>query len=101
MDIQPVCSIRVLKHIGKDEEAEWATHFLSEGFAGKQQRLRRWTLYDSLSLPCAHISATNLPRDATIALEKMLVKTAGKYAFGDSITMADVFLMPQFYNGNR
>ncbi|KAG9322958.1 hypothetical protein KVV02_004334 [Mortierella alpina] len=68
MDIQPVCSMRVLKYIGKDKEAEWATHFLSEGFA---------------------------------ALEKMLVKTAGKYAFDDSITMADVFLMPQFYNGIR
>ncbi|KAF9961393.1 Glutathione S-transferase zeta-1 [Mortierella alpina] len=68
MDIQPVCSIRVLKYIGKDKETEWTTHFLSEGFA---------------------------------ALEKLLVKTAGKYTFGDSITMADVFLMPQFYNGGR
>ncbi|KAF9101752.1 Glutathione S-transferase zeta-1 [Mortierella sp. GBA35] len=35
------------------------------------------------------------------ALEKMLEKTAGKYSYGDSITMADVLLVPQFYNGIR
>ncbi|KAF9925477.1 Glutathione S-transferase zeta-1 [Modicella reniformis] len=35
------------------------------------------------------------------ALERMLEKTAGKYAFGDLITMADVLIVPQFYNGVR
>jgi maleylacetoacetate isomerase len=36
MDIQPVCSMRILKYIGKDKEAEWTSHFLKEGFAGKE-----------------------------------------------------------------
>ncbi|KAF9323995.1 Glutathione S-transferase zeta-1 [Linnemannia elongata] len=31
----------------------------------------------------------------------MLQKTAGVYAFGDSITMADLALVPQVYNGVR
>lgn len=35
------------------------------------------------------------------SLEKMLEKTAGKYCFGDEITMADLFLVPQVYNANR
>ncbi|KAF9126284.1 Glutathione S-transferase zeta-1 [Mortierella sp. 14UC] len=68
MDIQPIGSMRILKYIGKDKEAEWTSHFLKEGFS---------------------------------ALEKMLEKTAGKYSYGDSITMADLLLVPQFYNGVR
>ncbi|KAF8946368.1 Glutathione S-transferase zeta-1 [Haplosporangium gracile] len=35
------------------------------------------------------------------ALEAMLQKTAGVYSFGDSITMADLALVPQLYNGVR
>ncbi|RKP08106.1 glutathione S-transferase [Thamnocephalis sphaerospora] len=35
------------------------------------------------------------------ALEKELTKTAGKYCFGDQITMADIYLAPQVYNATR
>ncbi|KAF9385946.1 Glutathione S-transferase zeta-1 [Mortierella sp. AD011] len=35
------------------------------------------------------------------ALEAMLEKTAGVYAFGDSVTMADLTIVPQVYNGVR
>jgi len=35
------------------------------------------------------------------ALEKALSKTAGKYCFGDTVTMADLCLVPQVYNANR
>ncbi len=31
----------------------------------------------------------------------MLVKTRGKYCFGDTVTLADVFLVPQVYNAVR
>jgi glutathione S-transferase len=31
----------------------------------------------------------------------MLAKTAGKYCFGDEVTLADVFLAPQVYNARR
>lgn len=31
----------------------------------------------------------------------MLVKSAGAFAFGNSITMADVALVPQVYNAER
>ncbi|KAF8928874.1 putative maleylacetoacetate isomerase 2 [Dissophora ornata] len=68
MSIQPLCSNRVIKYIGKDKEQEWSHHFLTEGFA---------------------------------ALEKLLERAAGKYAFGDSLTLADIALVPQFYNGVR
>lgn len=33
------------------------------------------------------------------ALENMLKQTAGTYAVGDTLTMADVFLYPQMFNG--
>ena len=36
-----------------------------------------------------------------VALEQMLGETAGKYAFGDSITIADIVLVPQVYNARR
>ncbi|KAJ3170008.1 Glutathione S-transferase zeta-1 [Irineochytrium annulatum] len=35
------------------------------------------------------------------ALEKELAATAGKYCVGDEITMADLCLVPQVYNGHR
>ena len=31
----------------------------------------------------------------------MLQDTAGKFAFGDDVTMADVFIVPQVYNARR
>ncbi|KAF9140509.1 Glutathione S-transferase zeta-1 [Linnemannia schmuckeri] len=40
-------------------------------------------------------------KEGFAAFEKMLEKTAGKYCYGDSITMADLLLVPQFYNGVR
>eukprot|EP00996_Jenningsia_fusiforme_P003832 NODE_4633_length_782_cov_23.129604_g4290_i0.p1 GENE.NODE_4633_length_782_cov_23.129604_g4290_i0~~NODE_4633_length_782_cov_23.129604_g4290_i0.p1 ORF type:complete len:210 (+),score=36.48 NODE_4633_length_782_cov_23.129604_g4290_i0:55-684(+) len=36
-----------------------------------------------------------------IALEARLAQTAGTYCFGDSITMADVVLVPQVFNAKR
>ncbi|CAK9192447.1 unnamed protein product [Sphagnum troendelagicum] len=35
------------------------------------------------------------------ALEQILEKTAGKYCFGDTVTLADVVLVPQVANANR
>lgn len=35
------------------------------------------------------------------ALEKKLVKTAGKFCFGDQVSMADITLVPQIYNARR
>jgi maleylacetoacetate isomerase len=35
------------------------------------------------------------------SLEKALSQTAGKYCVGDSVTAADLFLVPQVYNANR
>jgi glutathione S-transferase len=31
----------------------------------------------------------------------MLTKTAGKYCFGDEITAADAYVVPQVYNAKR
>ena len=35
------------------------------------------------------------------SLEKRVAQTAGTYCFGDTITAADLFLIPQVYNANR
>ena len=35
------------------------------------------------------------------ALEKQLSKTAGEFCFGDSVTVADLCLIPQIYNAKR
>lgn len=34
-------------------------------------------------------------------VEKMLEKSAGKFCFGDAVTLADIVLVPQVYNGKR
>lgn len=34
-------------------------------------------------------------------LEKFLKEKAGKFSFGDSLTMADLFVVPQIYNAER
>lgn len=36
-----------------------------------------------------------------IAVEAQLAKTAGLYCFGDTLTVADLCLIPQVYNANR
>ncbi|KAG0057636.1 Glutathione S-transferase zeta-1 [Gryganskiella cystojenkinii] len=68
MDIQPPTNLRILTYVGDEKKAEWAKHFMAEGFK---------------------------------ALEAMLEKSAGKYSYGDEITMADLTLVPQVYNGER
>lgn len=35
------------------------------------------------------------------AIESKIANSAGKYCFGDQVTMADIFLVPQVYNANR
>jgi maleylacetoacetate isomerase len=35
------------------------------------------------------------------SLEALLAESAGRYCFGDDITIADVFLVPQMYNARR
>lgn len=39
--------------------------------------------------------------DGFAAVEAKLQKTAGKYCFGDHVTIADLCLVPQVYNANR
>ena len=36
-----------------------------------------------------------------LGLESVLKKTAGKYCFGDEITLADACLVPQVFNAKR
>lgn len=47
------------------------------------------------------LTMTSIFFDSILAVEAMLEKTAGTYSFGDSITMADLALVPQVYNGVR
>lgn len=39
--------------------------------------------------------------DGFAALEQRLAKTAGMYCFGDTVTVADLCLIPQIYNAKR
>jgi len=39
--------------------------------------------------------------DGLIPVETMLRKNSGVYCFGDTLTMADLFLIPQVYNAHR
>jgi maleylacetoacetate isomerase len=72
--IQPIANLSVLKHLGR---------------AMQQDEVARniWT---------RHWIATGFE-----ALEMLLAKSAGRFAFGDEVTLADCFIVPQVYNANR
>ena len=36
-----------------------------------------------------------------VSVEAQLVKTSGQYCFADTVTMADICLLPQIYNAKR
>lgn len=74
-DIQPLQNRHVLLHVSKDPEAQrtWSRHFVARGLAGLEGLLERYAK----------------------------AGVAGRYAYGDTITAADVFLVPQLYNARR
>jgi maleylacetoacetate isomerase len=73
-DIHPLNNLRVLKHlVGPLGASEEA----------KNEWIARWIL------------------EGFAALEAMAAPRAGRFLFGDSPTLADVFLVPQMYNARR
>lgn len=76
-DIQPVGNLRVLKHVAS---------FFEDKPTQEAKKLEWLHRYMSAGFQ---------------ALEALMIKCAGKYSFGDEVTMADVFLVPQIYNALR
>ena len=70
-NIQPIQNMRIIKHVGQ----------------GDQDKTAAFARY-----------VIDLGFEG---LEKDLQKTAGKYAFGDTITMADIVIPAQVYNALR
>ncbi|KAM7478606.1 hypothetical protein LguiA_026819 [Lonicera macranthoides] len=79
--------------ISPDEKLPWAQHQIGKGFTGIDLRsvlLQDTKLSSILDISdCVSIAA---------ALEKLLRNYAGKYATGEEIFLADVFLAPQIRN---
>lgn len=73
-DIQPLTSLRVLQHLQHRLEIE-------------DRELSAWR---------RHWIAEGLG-----ALERRLAAVAGTYAYGDTVTVADLCLVPQVYNARR
>lgn len=40
-------------------------------------------------------------RQGFVGLESLLIETAGRHAFGDTLTAADLFIVPQVFNARR
>lgn len=76
-DIQPVGNLRVLKHVQS---------FFTDPKEKDAHRME-WAQ--------THI------KHGFEALEAVMAKHSGKYSFGDAVTMADAFLVPQVYNALR
>lgn len=76
-DIQPVQNLRVLQRV-------------MEAYSTPEER-------EAKKLEWArHCVSTGLA-----GLEAAVAKTAGTYSYGDSVTMADLLLVPQMYNADR
>ncbi|MAZ86734.1 MAG: maleylacetoacetate isomerase [Cellvibrionaceae bacterium] len=71
-DIHPICNLRVLKYVSSD---------LNGGEKGKLQWIQHWI------------------REGFSALEQQL--DTGRYCNGDTISLADVYLIPQVFNALR
>ncbi|RUO36413.1 maleylacetoacetate isomerase [Aliidiomarina sanyensis] len=73
-DLQPITNLRVLQYL---------TGTLKQPEASKVAWIHHWV------------------SQAFGAFEKRLETTAGRYCVGDTVTLADVCLMPQVYNAER
>lgn len=73
-DLQPITNLRILQYL---------TGTQGQPDSAKQAWIEHW------------IAA------AFAAFEQRLATTAGKYCVGDSITLADICLVPQVYNAKR
>lgn len=73
-DIHPLNNLRILKYLKRE-------------FDTSQEQIDAWI---------AHWIG-----EGFAALEVMIARHGGAYAFGDSPTMADCFLVPQVYNAER
>ncbi|KCV73331.1 maleylacetoacetate isomerase [Fonticula alba] len=75
-DTQPVQNARVIAHVGKPVD--------QGGLGGSAPEwANKWI-------------TTGL-----VALEKLAIQHAGKYMYGDTISLADICLIPQLYNARR
>jgi maleylpyruvate isomerase len=74
-DTQPLQNRHVLLHVSSDPEAQraWSRHFIARGLSGFEALMER------------HARAG----------------VTGRYAYGDTLTAADAFLVPQLYNARR
>lgn len=73
-DIHPVNNLRILNYLKTE---------LGQDEAARNTWYRHWVL------------------EGFAALEQQLAASAGQYCFGDSITLADVCLLPQVFNARR
>lgn len=73
-DIQPIANLRIL-------------NYLVDGLGSEADAKAKWAKHWIVS--------------GFEALEKRLAKSAGKFCVGDTVSLADVCLVPQAYNANR
>jgi maleylacetoacetate isomerase len=73
-DIHPINNLRVLKYLA---------HPLGHEEAARNDWVRHWV------------------REGFMALQAMAEPRAGRFLFGDSPGLADIFLVPQMYNARR
>jgi len=76
-DIQPIQNLRVLKKVMSEVEGADAKN-------AKKLAWGKWAIETGFG-----------------GVEAAITKTAGKFAFGDTITLIDVALVPQVYNAGR
>jgi maleylpyruvate isomerase len=91
-DIHPICNLRILSYLAEDlkvdseQKLAWYQHWITLGFEALETTLE------------TALEAT-LETTLETKLETMLEKT--KYCFGEQVTLADVYLIPQVYNALR
>jgi len=105
-------SLPIMEYL--DERTPTSTPLLPKDLAGKAQVRAISEMINSGTQPLQNMSVLQkvgaegkmewgkfwITKGLT-AVEAMLEKTSGQYCYGDSVTMADLCLVPQVYNAER
>ncbi len=105
MDIHPLNNLRVLKYLQKElnvseeDKTRWYQHWIAEGFTAFERTLERIQMQNLSGDKCKKFVV--LESCEGLEGREGLEGGAGKFCWKNTVTLADICLVPQVYNARR